>query len=113
MIVGIIGSSSIKDFDISEFIPPITTHIITGTEKEIHKIAQRYAKENEISNTVLYPKHEYIEERVDLLRDMIIAGRCDMLYAFWDGKSGATKDIIDIMECNPSKLSVIRVNKKY
>ena len=82
MIIGIIGSSSIKDYDISEFIPPITTHIITGTEKEVHKIAQRYAIENEISNTVLYPKHSDIKDNADLLRDMIIAGRCDMLIAF-------------------------------
>lgn len=112
MIVGIIGSSSIRDFDISEFIPSETTHIITGTEKEIHKIAQRYAKENEISNTILYPKHEYIEDRPEFLRDMVIGGRCDILFAFWNGKSGTTKDIIDLMQANPSKLTVVLVKKK-
>lgn len=112
MIVGIIGSSSIKNYDISEIVPSFATHIITGTEKEIHKIAQRYANENEISITVLYPKYSDIKDGVDLLRDMIIAGRCDMLFAFWDGKSGTTKDIIDMMEFNPSKLNVVRVNKK-
>lgn len=90
MKVAVIGSRSIKNADISEYIPKEATHIITGGAIGVDKLAEREARKRGISLTVYKPDYENHGKSAPLIRNRKIAEECDMLVAFWDGRSRGT-----------------------
>lgn len=90
MKIAVVGSRSIKNADISQYIPKEATEIITGGAVGIDKLAEREARLRGIPLTVFKPDYETHGKSAPLVRNKLIAENCDMLIAFWDGSSRGT-----------------------
>ena len=90
MKIAVIGSRSIKNADISQYIPREATEIITGGAIGVDKLAEREARLRNIPLTVFKPDYETHGKSAPLVRNKLIAENCDMLIAFWDGSSRGT-----------------------
>lgn len=90
MKIAVVGSRSIKNADISQYIPKEATEIITGGAVGIDKLAEREARLRGIPLTVFKPDYETHGKSAPLVRNKLIAESCDMLIAFWDGSSRGT-----------------------
>lgn len=58
-------------------------------------MAERYARAHGLKTVVLRPAWDRHGRAAGVLRNQEIVDRCDMLVAFWDGKSRGTKDAIE------------------
>jgi hypothetical protein len=67
--------------------------IISGGADGADKLAERYAAEYEIPLKVYKPDWS-LGKHAGLLRNTIIVDSCDIVIAFWDGKSTGTRDSI-------------------
>lgn len=90
MKIAVVGSRSIKNADISQYIPKEATEIITGGAVGVDKLAEREARLRGITLTVYKPDYETHGKSAPLVRNKLIAESCDMLIAFWDGSSRGT-----------------------
>lgn len=90
MKVAVIGSRSIKNADISQYIPKEATEIITGGAVGVDKLAEREARIRNIPLTVYKPDYVSHGKSAPLIRNKLIAESCDTLIAFWDGSSRGT-----------------------
>lgn len=117
MVVGIIGSSSVSDCDLEKFIKvDKVSHIITGCEKDIHKIALKYADKHNISCSTMRPDIERYGPAAYNMRDLAVVSNCDKIYVFWDGKSEETKYIVDFgYDCSREMCMIVIIyeNENY
>ncbi len=90
MKVAVVGSRTIKNADISQYIPKDATHIITGGAVGVDRLAEWEARKRGINLTVFRPDYEKYGKVAPLLRNKQIVNECDMLIAFWDGTSRGT-----------------------
>lgn len=96
MKVAVIGSRTIKNFNLSEFLPEGTTELVSGGAAGVDTVAQRYSDKTGIPITVFRPKYDkYPPKRAPLMRNLEIIDYADIVLAFWDGKSRGTKHVID------------------
>ena len=91
MKVAVIGSRSITDFDISRYIPPDVTLIISGGAVGVDTLAEKYADKNGIEKLIIYPEYDIYGRSAPLVRDRLIVDRADLVIAFWDGESRGTE----------------------
>ena len=90
MKVAIIGSRTVKDVDLSRYIPPETTLIISGGAIGVDTIAERYADEHGIEKLIIRPEYNLYGKRAPLVRNRLIVDQADLVIAFWDGESRGT-----------------------
>lgn len=91
MKVAVIGSRTIKDVDISRFIPPDATLIISGGAVGVDTLAEGYADKKGIEKLILYPDYELYGRSAPLIRDKLIVDHADLVIAVWDGSSKGTE----------------------
>ena len=97
MVVGIIGSRSIRT-PIPEGVIPTDTHrIISGGAIGIDRCARQYAQSHHIIIEEILPAYDLYGKRAPLVRNDIIIDKSDMLFIFWDGKSRGSAYVIN--EC--------------
>ena len=90
-IVTIIGSRSITALNLSLYIDP--NHcgtIITGGATGVDTIAENWAKANKLEYLVFKPNYNPCGKKAPLVRDEDMVKACDIVIAFWDGKSHGT-----------------------
>ena len=87
----IVGSRSIKNYDISKHIPTETELIISGGAEGIDSIAEEYADKHKISKLILRPKYEKYGKAAPLKRNEIMVEIADTVIVLWDGVSRGTK----------------------
>ena len=101
MNVAIVGSRSYTDYNhfvenlfvlTSEW--PITS-IVSGGAKGADKMAERFADYNNYPVNIILPDWNKYGKGAGFKRNSLIVEACDILIAFWDGKSTGTKDSID------------------
>ncbi len=95
MKVAIIGSRSLTEDNIGEYIPVQTTEIISGGAKGIDACAEKYATENGIKLTLFLPQYQKYGRFAPLKRNIEIIENADLVIAFWDGKSRGTKETLN------------------
>ncbi len=96
MKIAIIGSRSLHNVaDLEKYIPLETTLIISGGAKGIDALAEKYAAKNGIHTKIIKPEYEKYKRYAPLKRNQTIVEACDVIIAFWDGKSKGTKYTID------------------
>ncbi len=64
----IVGSRSIEQFDLTNYIPHETELIISGGAKGIDKIAENFADQHKISKLILYPRYDIYGKAAPLKR---------------------------------------------
>lgn len=102
IILGIVGSRGFLDyerlvFEVNNILKTrYITEIVTGGAVGADSLAERYAKERKIPVKIFKPDWDQLGSAAGPIRNKQIIENCDLLIAFWDGKSKGTKSSIDI-----------------
>ena len=91
MKVLIAGSRSIRQFDLTEYIPPETDLIISGGANGIDQIAEAYADAHKIFKRIVKPRYDLYGKSAPLKRNKQMVDLADAVIIIWDGVSHGTK----------------------
>ena len=90
-VVLICGSRSIKNLQISRYIRPKScAAIVHGAAIGVDTIADSWAKQNGIETIVYEPNYKIYGKCAPLVRDEEMVDFCDVVIAFYNGKSRGT-----------------------
>ena len=90
MKVAVIGSRRIERLKLEQFLPEDICEIISVGARGVDTLAAEYARSHGIPLRVYPPDYNQYGRKASLVRDRLIADECDILFAFWDGKSSGT-----------------------
>lgn len=105
----IVGSRSIEDFDLTEYIPPETELIISGGAAGVDSIAEKYADDHRLSKLILRPRYDLYKRAAPLKRNEIMVDLADKVLVIWDGVSKGTQYTIKYAEKKNKSVTVIEV----
>lgn len=91
----ICGSRSITALNISQYIRPSSIGcVISGGANGIDTIAERWAKKHKIEFVAYLANWKIFGKKAGFMRNKDMVDACDIVFAFWDGKSKGTLDSI-------------------
>ncbi len=102
MKVAVIGLRGLTVGDLGRYLPEGTTEIVSGGAKGVDNSAKEYALSHGIKFTKFPPEYDKYGRSAPLKRNITIIEYCDIVLAFWDGKSHGTRFVIN----NCKKLGV-------
>ncbi len=105
----IVGSRSIEDFDLTEYIPPETELIISGGAAGVDSIAEKYADDHRLSKLILRPRYDLYKRAAPLKRNETMVDLADYVLVIWDGVSKGTQHTIKYAEKKNKSVTVIKV----
>ena len=116
MHVAVIGSRGLTVTNLSAYLPPGTTQIVSGGAVGIDACARQYALRNGIALAEFLPEYERYGSNAPLRRNIAVVLNSDLVLAFWDGRSPGTESVIH--QCRrlgvPYRVYVFdRETKKY
>ncbi len=91
MKTAVIGSRNLNYLEMSQYIPPDTTLLISGGARGVDSMAEAYARRNGIPVQLFKPDYAQYGKKAPLIRNKEIVSACDRLIAIWDGKSRGTQ----------------------
>ena len=100
--LAIVGSRTFNDYNLLEltvkanYDVPNISQIISGGACGADKLAEHFAKNNNIETTIYKPDWNKYGKRAGYMRNVDIINAADHVLAFWDGNSKGTKHDIDI-----------------
>ncbi len=103
----IAGSRTIKDFNLSEFVPKETELIISGGASGIDSLAESFADQQRISKLILRPKYDQYGRSSPLKRNEQMVNLADEILVIWDGKSRGAKYTIEYAKKSKKPLTII------
>lgn len=103
----IIGSRSITNIDLSQYIPENVELIISGGAKGVDSLAEEYADKHKISKLIMYPQYERFRRGAPLKRNETMIELADYVLIFWDGQSKGTKYSIDYSQKMGKEIKVV------
>lgn len=86
----IVGSRSIKEFDLAPYIPPDVDTIISGGAEGIDTLAEQYADAHRLSKYIIRPRYDLYGRAAPIRRNEMMVDLADRVLIVWDGKSGGT-----------------------
>lgn len=108
----VVGSRSIKNIDLSKFIPKDVDIIITGGANGIDKLAEEFADKNKLSKIIVRPNYKFFKKGAPLMRNESMVNLSRYVLAIWDGKSSGTKYTIDYARKKGKQVIVINPNEE-
>ena len=112
MKIMIVGSRSIKDYDLSELVPPEAELIISGGALGVDALAEGYADKHKISKLILRPRYEKYGRAAPLKRNELMVDLADEVIVLWDGESKGTKHTIEYAKKNGKPVKLILIEGK-
>ncbi|MBO5213703.1 MAG: hypothetical protein J6B86_02905 [Clostridia bacterium] len=103
----IAGSRTIKDFNLSEFVPKETELIISGGASGIDSLAESFADQQRISKLILRPKYDQYGRSAPLKRNEQMVNLADEILVIWDGQSRGAKYTIDYVKKMKKPITII------
>lgn len=94
MKVAVIGSRGLTVPDLSLYLPPEVTEIVSGGAAGVDTSAAQYARAHGLTLTEFRPDYAAHGRRAPLLRNLQIIDYSDLVLAFWDGQSRGTSFVI-------------------
>ena len=112
MKVAIIGSRTFNDYElvcktIKELKLETMTHMVSGGAKGADSLGERYAKEHNIPCIIYKPDWNTYGKSAGFVRNKDIINACDIVIAFWDGKSKGTEHSIMLAKRNIKQVYII------
>ena len=95
MKLAIIGSRSIQNIDIEDYIPSGVTEIVSGGARGVDRLARIYAAEKNLPLTEFLPQYHLYGRVAPLKRNEEIAQYADAAIVFWDGASKGTSYTVE------------------
>jgi len=111
MKLAIIGSRSIEELNLDEYIKEKPDVVISGGAKGIDTIAWKWALKNNIKIIVHRPNYNLHGKWAALKRNDIIIDEADKIIAFWNGESTGTKYVIDRARKLNKPLEIILIDE--
>lgn len=87
----IAGSRSIREWDISDYVPPETDLIISGGAKGVDALAELYADAQGIPKRIIRPQYKLYGKAAPLKRNEEMVELADHVLILWDGQSRGTR----------------------
>ena len=103
----IAGSRTIREFDLTDYVPSNTTLIISGGAQGIDSIAEQFANEHRISKLILLPRYNLFGKAAPLKRNETMIDFADEVLVIWDGISRGTKYTIDYARKKKKPLTIV------
>ncbi len=103
----IAGSRSIKDFDLSGYVPSEVDLIISGGADGVDSLAEEYADRYRISKLILRPKYDKYGKSAPLKRNEVMVDIADVVLIIWDGKSKGTMHTVKYAQSKNKPTTVI------
>jgi hypothetical protein len=76
-------------------LDPPKIEVISGGAKGADTLGERFARINRCPVTIFKPEWNKYGKSAGFIRNQTIVDNCDMVLAFWDGKSRGTADTIE------------------
>lgn len=108
----IVGSRSIEDFDLTEYVPSNTSLIISGGAKGIDTVAEKYADIHRLSKLILRPRYDLYGKAAPINRNEAMVGLADAVLVIWDGVSRGTRYTAEYAKKRNKAVTVIELRKK-
>ena len=103
------GSRSIKEFDLSPYVPKETELIISGGAEGVDKLAEEYADAHRMSKLILRPRYELYGRAAPLKRNEKMIEIADAVLVIWDGKSRGARYTVEYARKKNKKLTVVEL----
>ena len=107
----IVGSRSIKNFDLSPYICKDVDTIISGGASGIDYLAEKYADTHHLSKYILRPHYNLYRRAAPLKRNEQMVDMADAIIVVWDGYSKGTEYTIKYAEKINKKITLIQYDK--
>ena len=104
----IVGSRSIRNFDLAPYIPDGVEQIISGGANGVDTLAEEYADKKRISKIILRPDYARYGKGAPLKRNEEMVKMADAVLVIWDGVSRGTKYTVDYAEKQGKKVILVR-----
>lgn len=110
MRVAVIGSRTFSDYNLmKEALSEIfITQIVSGGANGADKLAERYAKENDIPTKIYLPDWNKHGISAGFIRNTDIINDAEYVVAFWNGKSKGTLDSINKAKAANKEVIIIK-----
>lgn len=108
MKIAVVGSRTFNDYSrmkkiLNQYIPFI---LISGGAQGADSLAERFAKEYELTRIIYPAKWKKYGKKAGFIRNRKIIEKADLVIAFWDGKSRGTKMIIKLADDMMTKIVI-------
>ena len=107
----IAGSRSIKDFDITPYVPDGVDTVISGGAAGVDTLAEKYADAHRISKLVMRPDYRRYGRGAPLRRNEKMVEEADEVLIFWDGVSKGTNYTAEYARKHGKPVTVILCGK--
>lgn len=95
MKVMVAGSRGIDNIDISQYMPPEMTMLISGGARGVDTLAELYADRMHIPKKIIRPDYLRYGKAAPLIRNREMVNLADLVVIIWDGKSHGTGYTLD------------------
>ena len=104
----IVGSRSIRDFDLSPYVPEGVEVVISGGAPGVDTLAEEYADRNRISKMILRPDYARYGKGAPLKRNEEMVRLADAVLVIRDGVSRGTKYTADYAEKQGKRVILVK-----
>ena len=105
----IVGSRSIKNFDLSDYVTSEVDMIISGGANGVDSLAEEYADKKKLSKIIIRPRYDLYGRAAPIKRNEIMVDMSDELLVVWDGVSKGTKYTVDYAKKKNKKVRIVRI----
>ena len=105
----IVGSRSIKNFDLSDYVTSEVDMIISGGANGVDSLAEEYADKKKLSKIIIRPRYDLYGRAAPTKRNEIMVDMSDEVLVIWDGVSKGTKYTVDYAKKKNKKVQMVMV----
>ena len=105
----IVGSRSIKNFDLSDYVTSEVDMIISGGANGVDSLAEEYADKKKLSKIIIRPRYDLYGRAAPIKRNEIMVDMADEVLVIWDGVSKGTKYTVDYAKKKNKKVQMVMV----
>ena len=103
----IVGSRSIKNFDLSPYVSKDVDTIISGGANGVDTLAEEYADKHRLSKLIMRPVYARYGKGAPLKRNEEMVKLADSVLVIWDGKSHGAKYTAEFAKKEGKPVTVI------
>lgn len=104
----IVGSRSIKDFDLSPYVPAEVDTVISGGAGGVDSLAEKYADDRRISKYIIRPRYDLYGRAAPIKRNEEMVDMADAVLIVWDGVSKGTASTLKYCKKKNKQVTLVQ-----
>ena len=105
----VVGSRSVKNFDLSPYISNNVEVIISGRANGVDFLAEKYADIHRISKYIIRPRYDIYGRGAPIKRNEEMVDISDAVLVIWDGQSKGTQHTIEYSKKTKKPITIIQI----